>query len=155
MQEGEVTTIVGMWLEATLDVHKLDLPVDDVRRALRVIPRTTAWALSEDALVLMVLNPDGTLHTLVVTEDGQLESTLDRHLKGEPMIVSKQPRPAESYQDTETVQETAWSFAYINGEPILGLTGRAWTDRYSGRQRRDERQRLAEELEALAQRNAA
>ena len=152
MRDAERQTILGEWMQASLQAGGWHLPVDDVERELRTIAHADEWAVTPDARTLYVLDGD-TLHTVTTTDEREIESTLVRPLKGETIVVRQWPQPPRPYQDTGTLRETDWAFTYANGEELLRLTGVAITDRINGGVWRDQSQKLAEAIAGLADRN--
>jgi hypothetical protein len=155
MPEGQIRTILGEWVQASLKAGNGDFSVADAERELRAMPRDAGWALSGDARTLWVLGADDALRKVKTTDSGEVESTLVMPLRGETIHVRRAEQPPTNYGDTETARQSAWSFAYINGEEFVTLVGMVFTDRLSGKQRRDQAAILAEAMVALVERNAA
>jgi hypothetical protein len=155
MRESEVRSIVGGWVKSLLGPPDgVSIPVADVERRLRRLPAAAAWAISPDGRVLSVLDPDDTLYTVGISDEGTVLSTLEQSLRGETIIVRQEERSGKPYRVSEIVRESAWSFAFMDGVEFLSLTGTIGTDRNTGGERRDQPQLLAETIAALAERNA-
>jgi hypothetical protein len=155
MQEDEIETITDEWAQAALAAGNWNLPAYDVQRELRSISSPAAWAITANAHSLSVLGLNDTLYTVRISDEKTVEEMLVRALAGEKIVVRREPRPAKPHRDTSVIRETAWTFAHVNGEELLSLTGAVTSDRISGHESQDHCQALAEALAGLAKRNAA
>lgn len=151
LQEGEIRTIIGEWNQVALtSADSWEIPIADVERRLRTLPRAEAWAIGSDARAFWLLSPDQMLYTVEITEDGNLLSTIEQSLTGDTVVVRRSEAQPTRYQDTENQREIEWTFGHENGAPFLTLVGTTWTNRQTGQQRRDRAQRLAEAIAQLA-----
>jgi hypothetical protein len=147
MTDAEISAVGEAWGREARAAG-INLPWDDIERALRELPAPEAWAVGDDATALFVLGPAGTLFT--VAAGGANVTVTSRPLIAERLIVSLQL----GARDTLQTRATRWEFRYADGsdarEPWQTISGSVSTDRDTGQEHLDERERFARVLAARA-----
>jgi hypothetical protein len=136
MTEAEINAAVGMWAR---EAASIELPWNDIERALGQLPEPEACAVSDDRTALLVLGCTGTLFT-VATNGGKV-TVSSRPLTAERLSISLH------WEETAATMRTHWVFRYL-GEPDAGeswqkVSGSVSTDQDTGREQPDDRERFA------------
>jgi hypothetical protein len=146
MTEDDVSAVTDMWARESR-AAELELPWSEIESALRLLPKSDACAVSQDAATLLLLGPTDVVFT--ISAEGGKARVVSRPLNGERLRVSlewSEPAPG--------TRTTRWDFSYEGEpgqrEPWQTVSGSVSVDRGTGREDVDERELFARMLASRA-----
>lgn len=143
MTDADIASVAAMW-EREAREASIDLPWNDIDRALRQLPASGTCAVSDDATALFLLSPTDTLFTVSAT--GGTVVVTSRPLNADQMCVTLDWAET-SQSDLEERWSTHWTFGHIGApasrEHWQEITGSVSVNRASGREQVDDREHFA------------